>query len=67
MVLHSSSLAENKFTDSMIRFMKTASEQMGIELFVLAGYQNTEGAAMKMKYDTFLVFHGNLFNRTLYI
>ena len=49
----------------MIRFMKTASEQMGVELFVLAGYRNTEGVAMKMKYDTFLVLRGNLFKQTL--
>jgi hypothetical protein len=35
----------------MIKFIKTASEQMGVELFVLAGYRNEDGVAMKARYS----------------
>jgi hypothetical protein len=40
----------------MIKFIKTASEQMGVELFVLAGYRNEDGVAMKARYN-FLPVH----------
>jgi hypothetical protein len=35
----------------MMKFIKTASEQMGVELFVLAGYRNEDGVAMKARYN----------------
>jgi hypothetical protein len=35
----------------MIKFIKTTSEQMGVELFVLAGYCNEDGVAMKARYS----------------
>jgi hypothetical protein len=35
----------------MIKFIKTGAEQMGVELFVLAGYRNEDGVLMKARYD----------------
>ena len=48
----------------MIKFMKTVSEQMGVELFVLAGFRNEEGEAMKIRYDTVIILYRHFFNDT---
>jgi hypothetical protein len=55
-VIHVSSLAENKFSDMMMKFIKTVSEQMGVELFVLAGFRNEEGQAMKVRYGCVIIY-----------
>ena len=39
----------------MIKFMKSVSDQMGVKLFVLAGFRNEEGEAMKMRYGSVII------------
>ena len=58
-------LASSKFMQQALNFARSAKEQMGAEVFMLAGWQDERGNIMKAKWVSDICLHNYLINTTL--